>query len=97
MKIDKSATYYAAQKNPVYMTCDLAYIYMYMYQFKEIYVPVLISSSELSSTSSIKSSSLSITSDLSPLKSKKITHDFDKNEFQHIFYVLMATTDGFLK
>lgn len=96
---DKSASYYAAQ-NKNKFTCILmtwhihVYKVKFIHQFKEIYIPVLISSSELSSSSSIKSSSLSISSDLSPLKSKQITQYF---EFQHIFMyqVLIATTNGF--
>lgn len=96
---DKSTSYYAAQ-NKNKFTCILmtwhihVYKVKFIHQFKEIYIPVLISSSELSSSSSIKSSSLSISSDLSPLKSKQITQYF---EFQHIFMyqVLIATTNGF--
>lgn len=100
---DKSTSYYAAQ-NKNKFTCILmtwhihVYKVKFIHQFKEIYIPVLISSSELSSSSSIKSSSLSISSDLSPLKSKQITQYFEINEFQHIFMyqVLIATTNGFL-
>lgn len=97
---DKSTSYYAAQ-NKNKFTCILMTWHIYkvkfIHQFKEIYIPVLISSSELSSSSSIKSSSLSISSDLSPLKSKQITQHFEINEFQHIFMyqVLIATTNGF--
>lgn len=97
---DKSASYYAAQ-NKNKFTCILMTWHIYkvkfIHQFKEIYIPVLISSSELSYSSSIKSSSLSISSDLSPLKSKQITQYFEINEFQHIFMyqVLIATTNGF--
>lgn len=88
---DKSTSYYAAQ-NKNKFTCILmtwhihVYKVKFIHQFKEIYIPVLISSSELSSSSSIKSSSLSISSDLSPLKSKQITQ-YSKFQVSAYFHV----------
>lgn len=85
---DKSTSYYAAQNKN--FTCILMTWHIYkvkfIHQFKEIYIPVLISSSELSSSSSIKSSSLSISSDLSPLKSKQITQ-YSKFQVSAYFHV----------